>query len=173
MFFQQVPSWLNKHGSRTHLLMALSLLLIPDCSSFSPSFFKVSLLAKRERLSLASGPGSSRRSVALSPGVLALRADVTVSLATPLGIIFEEVQPGEAKGLVVAGLVSLYLQYTCWLVSLSRYKTNACMLDTPMYSMYMLCTMRFGGPSVVARELSCQRARSIASSTSNFCMRCR
>jgi len=79
--------------------MALSLLLIPDCSSFSPSLL---------RLSLASGPGRARRSVALSPGVLALRADVTVSLATPLGIVFEEVEPGEAKGLVVAGLVSFF-----------------------------------------------------------------
>ena len=91
--------------------MALSLLLIPDCSSFSPSLFKFSLLAKRERLSLASGPGRARRSVAFTPGVLALRADVTVSLATPLGIIFEEVEPGEAKGLVVAGLVSFSSKY--------------------------------------------------------------
>lgn len=106
--------------------MALSLLLIPDCSSFSPSLFKFSLLAKRERI--ASGPGRARRSVALSPGVLALRADVTVSLATPLGIIFEEVQPGEAKGLVVAGLVSFFKRihkYTyIYMLHTTRYKSD-------------------------------------------------
>ena len=39
-------------------------------------------------------------------GVLGVRADVTVTLATPLGIVFEEVEPGQAKGLVVKDLVS-------------------------------------------------------------------
>jgi hypothetical protein len=101
--------------------------------------------------------------------VLALRADVTVSLATPLGIVFEEVQPGEAKGLVVAGLVSFFkrihkytyrymlhtTRYTSDNAIQKRYKTNACMLDTPMYSIYMLCTLRFGGPCLVATKLRC------------------
>ena len=38
-------------------------------------------------------------------GVRVLRADVSVTLRTPLGIVFEEVEPGAAKGLMVAGLV--------------------------------------------------------------------
>jgi hypothetical protein len=41
-------------------------------------------------------------------GARALRADITVTLNSPLGIVFEEVEPGGAKGLVVADLVSLH-----------------------------------------------------------------
>ena len=44
-------------------------------------------------------------SAARAGGVRFLRADVSVTLPTPLGIVFEEVEPGAAKGLMVAGLV--------------------------------------------------------------------
>ena len=57
---------------------------------------------------LVRGPLATARRArcgAAASGVLGLRADVTVSLPTPLGIVFEEVEPGANKGLVVADLV--------------------------------------------------------------------
>ena len=74
----------------------LVMLALPPCNAFAfgPGFF--------------SRPQPVHQS-ALRParaGVLGVRADVTVTLATPLGIVFEEVEPGQAKGLVVKDLVS-------------------------------------------------------------------
>lgn len=45
------------------------------------------------------------RDVPLSSARRSLRADIAVTLKTPLGIIFEEIEPGKPEGLIVAELV--------------------------------------------------------------------
>ena len=88
--------WEFQQPAAMRVFAVLVMLALPPCNSFAfgPGFF--------------SRPQPVHQSV-LRParaGVLGVRADVTVTLATPLGIVFEEVEPGQAKGLVVKDLVS-------------------------------------------------------------------
>ena len=79
-------------------LMAVAAAWLPAVGAFSSSCPS----------GLVRGPLATARRArcgAAASGVLGLRADVTVSLPTPLGIVFEEVEPGANKGLVVADLV--------------------------------------------------------------------
>ena len=78
----------------------LVLLLTPICDSFSSSAMGSSRILKPRLFSRTCEP-----SRAPGQGVRGLHADVTVSLPTPLGIVFEEVEPGQSSGLVVADLV--------------------------------------------------------------------
>ncbi len=78
-------------------LLAVVAAWVPAAGAFSscpPVFARGPLAAARR--TRCGGPAS---------GVLGLCADVTVSLPTPLGIVFEEVEPGANKGLIVADLV--------------------------------------------------------------------
>ena len=75
---------------------------------FIVGFFVLAVLPFSDAFStsLASGFCAPRKVLrSATTGVRGLRADVSVTLATPLGIVFEEVEPGEPKGLVVADLV--------------------------------------------------------------------
>merc|ERR1712167_41479 len=89
--------WEFQQSAAMRVFAVLVMLALPPCNAFAfgPSRCGVQ------------GPQPVHQS-ALRParaGVLGVRADVTVTLATPLGIVFEEVEPGQAKGLVVKDLV--------------------------------------------------------------------
>ena len=82
------------------LLGLLGLLLAPACDAFAwaPRHTHNSRILYSAHL-------RPRRSAAAT-GSRSWRCDLPVTLRTPLGIVFEEVQPGEPKGLIVANLVS-------------------------------------------------------------------
>mmetsp|Transcript_24148 Transcript_24148/g.38905 ORF Transcript_24148/g.38905 Transcript_24148/m.38905 type:complete len:220 (+) Transcript_24148:47-706(+) len=82
------------------LLGLLGLLLAPACDAFAwaPRHTHNSRILYSAHL-------RPRRSAAAT-GSRSWRCDLPVTLRTPLGIVFEEVQPGEPKGLIVANLVA-------------------------------------------------------------------
>jgi hypothetical protein len=86
------------------LLIAAALVVgCADCFSTSP--FPVSKRLSQPRTALQNlMPLSARRYHARNqPGICSLAAqDISVTLQRPLGIVFEEVEPGEAEGVVVA-----------------------------------------------------------------------
>jgi hypothetical protein len=77
------------------IMVACAVAALPAVAGFAQAPHSLALTAAARR-----GHGAAR-----AGGVRVLRADVSVTLKTPLGIVFEEVEPGAAKGLMVAGLV--------------------------------------------------------------------
>lgn len=87
------------------LLIAAALVVgCADCFSTSP-FPASTRLSQGPRTALQNLMPLSARSYHArnQPGICSLAAqDISVTLQRPLGIVFEEVEPGEAEGVVVA-----------------------------------------------------------------------
>lgn len=94
--------WEFQQPAAMRVFAVLVMLALPPCNAFAfgPSRCGVQGFFSRPQPVHQSALRPARA------GVLGVRADVTVTLATPLGIVFEEVEPGQAKGLVVKDLVS-------------------------------------------------------------------
>jgi len=91
-------------GNCTWWVLVAYLAMLPACDSFASSLQPCAIASTLHRRATFRCRQAPTRLAA--SGSRALRCDVTTTLATPLGIVFEEVQPGEAKGLIVSGLVS-------------------------------------------------------------------
>ena len=94
--------WEFQQPAGMRVFAVLVMLALPPCNAFAfgPSRCGIQGFFSRPQPVHQSALRPARA------GVLGVRADVTVTLATPLGIVFEEVEPGQAKGLVVKDLVS-------------------------------------------------------------------
>jgi hypothetical protein len=88
------------------MLLVAAALVVGCADCFSTSQFPVSTGLSQPRMAAFqnSRPLSARSYHARKqPGICSLAAqDVSVTLQRPLGIVFEEVEPGEAEGVVVA-----------------------------------------------------------------------